>query len=1477
MDNIRKSLIVVTVLTFFYGLYYWGIPALINIEKRMPVIEEKIHQQTGYKISVKDPYIKMGHTPAIWFMAENAALLNDDGSKAVNLEHSAIKIHLLPLLTGKIHIGNFSSDKIDINLTYTQNSKLQLGQYPLENLSDPKLTLTKAYFRIGNYKVNLNDLKQNKKILLDGSYLTIDEFKNNKRIKLSTFAKLMVGKKASEIMADVDVKLPINKITEDQFKVNGRITNLNLADFSEYAKALPDSKIKSLSGIVNMVADTSVKENKHKNIFSNLTIDNLGIMQQKEARSIYCKNKINIKMDVDTIKNGINIRNMKILSKGINITINGKATKLDAKTPYIDLKTAIDKSRTESFIPLLPGAENLLEEVNFYALKNNFFYGDINGNINIKGRADTPDVTGKILVSNGYLNNPLPNNTPKASIKLAFNGQKMLMDVKVPASHKETVLVNGDVELYGNKNADLYIKSTPEINLKIAQTILNPLHEILKFDLGPVPIMDLRGIGNIDLHVTGNRKNPHAWGEFNFKNTTASFLDIHNMVLKNGAGKLIFNDENTYFHTTSAALNGRPVSVDGECTLKGVLDFNVTSKQQDLGDLIKIIKTSPMLADLQKLIKPVSSAKGLSDFTVSLTGNITDVNDVVFNKNIFAKGSIVLFSNSLTAQGITLNNLSGRINFENLDSNLNLKSNLGNSIVTIKGQINDKTADIKIFSDKFVLKDGLNLLKLKLPMQDNIGRIHSSFTANYKGSVNNINPAGIDLQGKIYAAKGQSFSVNNASFSIKNSNFKTSVISGFFKGSPYSVHINASNILTDKQSVNGNFQIKNFNLSNLNEFNKHFKSELNNISNFNGTVNLNCYIKNNGVYTDTALNNISFVYNPLKIKIRILSGQLQLRKNILSINKLNSLAGEMPVFIDGKVYNIDSKPVLGLYINAKPSQEFVDQIFNNKAVYPIKLKGDINCSSTISGPLNAIRNKTLLKLAEGASIYYMGATLGGSPNIENQASNAVNITIDNTIYPNGILINNLNYDKLVQSQNNKLYTKRQLNASGSIGFLADNDIKFNNFKVKTLQPTDAKIFNIIFRKPLMKQGIFTSDITINGKASAPVIFGKLNITSIDMPLFDATIKDIALDFKRDKIYLNSKGVVLTNNLNISAIMKNNPHPPLIFEEIKVNLEDLDLNKIAATFRDYEADSSRNPATLSNNASMPDISQIIIRKADIIADKIKIKNLTASDFSSRITLDSKKILEVPDFKFSMANGEVKGNINYNFNDNIVKLAMDIKNANAQIIAETLFDLKGQIFGSLTGNINLSCKGQSHDACMSTLNGNGSFNVEDGRMPKLGSLEYLLKAGNLVKGGITGLSINGIIDLITPYKTGDFDSISGNIHIVNGIADNIQIYSAGQDLNMFMRGSYNFTNLIADMQIFGALTKNFSTLFGKIGNASLNTLFNTIPGINVSEAPSVITEDIKKIPNVEHNASRMFTVDIYGDINGDNYVRSFRWIK
>ena len=223
-------------------------------------------------------------------------------------------------------------------------------------------------------------------------------------------------------------------------------------------------------------------------------------------------------------------------------------------------------------------------------------------------------------------------------------------------------------------------------------------------------------------------------------------------------------------------------------------------------------------------------------------------------------------------------------------------------------------------------------------------------------------------------------------------------------------------------------------------------------------------------------------------------------------------------------------------------------------------------------------------------------------------------------------------------------------------------------------------------------------------------------------------------------------------------------------------------------------------------------------------------------------------------------------------------MSIKNADAEIISENFFDMPGQMYGIVTGNLKASCTGSNSVDCLNTLSGEGSFKVKDGRMPKLGSLEYLLKAANLVTGGITGVSVNGIIDLITPLKTGDFSQISGNVKVQNGIAHDINVYSEGKELNMYMTGSYDLASLVADMEVYGSLSKNFSTLLGKIGNASLNRLLNRIPGININEINPVSTSNIYKIPNFnKENAVRVFKAEIYGDINGSNYVKSFKWIK
>ena len=206
------------------------------------------------------------------------------------------------------------------------------------------------------------------------------------------------------------------------------------------------------------------------------------------------------------------------------------------------------------------------------------------GNLEIKGDMPEPSVNGNILSTEGYLVKPIPNGTPKATVKLKFKGDKTELDATVPASTTQTVFVKGDINLYKDRSADLKITSTNNVDLKTAQNVLNPLHGILRFDLGPVPIMDIKGKGNIDLHVVGTVKNPHAWGVFNFNNTTASFLDIHNMTLTNGKGSLTFDDQNTHLkpkpplYTDSRFLSTEPA----HCLELLILKYQVLTRIQQI-------------------------------------------------------------------------------------------------------------------------------------------------------------------------------------------------------------------------------------------------------------------------------------------------------------------------------------------------------------------------------------------------------------------------------------------------------------------------------------------------------------------------------------------------------------------------------------------------------------------------------------------------------------------------------------------------------------------------------------------------------------------------------------------------------------------------------------------------------------------------------------------------------------------------------
>ena len=361
-------------------------------------------------------------------------------------------------------------------------------------------------------------------------------------------------------------------------------------------------------------------------------------------------------------------------------------------------------------------------------------------------------------------------------------------------------------------------------------------------------------------------------------------------------------------------------------------------------------------------------------------------------------------------------------------------------------------------------------------------------------------------------------------------------------------------------------------------------------------------------------------------------------------------------------------------------------------------------------------------------------------------------------------------------------------------------------------------------------------------------------------------------FKDKTIDLYSKGEVLGNDISVEAVLKNKLTTPYFVEKANLYTKLLDLNYITEKLKLSQVENFQTFDTFEGLS----LSSLVVKDINMYADTIHLRNIVATDFESKASLNEKQVVDVSHFKFNIASGILNGAFNYNLNNNHTGLVLKAKDINANDLTYALFDLNNQLYGDLTGDIKLSCVGS--DNCMKTLNGKTTFNVINGRIPKLGSLEYLLKAGNLLKGGLTSLSINSVIDIITPLKTGDFSSIYGTIDIKDGIANDIEIATRGKDLSLFISGSYNFSSANAEMEVLGMLSKKISTMFGPLGNLSLNTLFNAIPGIDLSGNTKILSK-INKIPGIElsNKAYRKFIAEIKGNINGDNYVTSFRWIN
>lgn len=1485
MNNILKFFIIslIAIIVGVEALFLAVLPSFVNSSFEKKEFVSLVKEKSGLLLSYDNIRLKT-YPNFVAKISADKVLLSDDKNEIAKLKSLETKVFLPSLLLKKLTLKTFLANDFSVTIVRKKDNKLYLGEYKIPVNFDVKKDVN---FDLDNLNVKdsvfvFDDKVVNQKI--KGKISKADLlYKHNKKLKLILDSEIFVNNK-SKTLINVDVNTALdssNCLKPYDENCYLKIQNLDLSDYKNYISYF-DNQVKNVSGVIN----TLVECDSHDSYVLTSSVKNLKIDMQNPLDSIKSNADVNLESVISFKNNNLLLQKTSVFSKDWKIDISGQIKDYAKNNPHFDLVTDVVSANINSLYWLSPSFKddpfNVMQKFKKYGA-----WGIANGKLEIKGSVEKPEIYGNLTLSDVYIvkNNPI---VPHCKVLAEFLKDKVKVSTRVFTGYGEYVDVNGTAVMKPYGEGDFEIVSSPNVDLGTAEYMLVPIHEVVGFDLGPVPYMTIKGKGNIKLKTTGTILDGNAYGQFNFKNTTATLQGL-NTVLENVDGSLDFAGRDMHFYTKNAFVKKQKVKVDGKANLNGNIDFDITSSDIDIKDLFEILQTSSILEKQKKIADPVKSVKGKSKIALNLKGKVKDYGEILKENKLSFKGNIELINCEGVIKFVPVGakNLKGKIDFKNADWKTVLNGKVGTSSITINGQS---------VSGKTHVKAGANALKtdevssiflkdmfgVNVPIKtDSLMSFNAEYnSANDKFDVNKIKAKGYFIPSKKQSAEEKLniqsgyFNLNNGDVSFKNFNAK-------MLGSVVNADGKIRDVFTDKPNVNGKFNIRELDISVLNYLKNstlvpsYISEILKAYENYKGTANIALTAKNNFVKGSVDLRDVKFNHGYFKTPVIIDRGSVVLDGQKAFLRSVVAQIDDTPVFLNFSLYDLDKNAQVNGYFTTKISEQFVNKYINTRLSYPIKTKGDITLTSDVRGSLNKLRIHPKIKLEKGADIYYMGANLGDD-NEDREIEADINIE-DNNLY----VINNLKYIRYMTSQNASSYPLPIIVANGAIK--ADkNNIFVKNLNVETLNKANIKIFNVLFKKSVLKKGLFNCKLNIKGDINNPVIRGFIDMNNLDMPLYDTVVKNILVKFNEKNIELKTNGEILNSDFTVSADVVNSFKPPFVVNSLDIKSHKLKMDSLI----DYitSIPTPNTALTIKENTSsskLPlNISDFRIKKGTLLAQEVSIHNLNADKLNSEFMLGDDLVLQIPKLEFGVTTGQMTGSASYEFNKGKIKTNVSAYNVDSNKVASSFFDFKDQIYGSANGNIVITTSGSTEEERIKNMSGYVYFEIADGKMPKLGSVEYLLKAGNFIKSGITGASINNFIDLIAPIKTGYFDSIKGNFALKNGVAQNIEVFSKGDNLNIYINGEYDLLQQYANMRVYGRLTRRANNILGKIGNVSFNTLLSQIPGFKLDNKDKMkIIRELNKIPGVELSDQqyRIFTVKIDGKIDEDKYVRNFRWIE
>lgn len=1420
------------------------------------LIENQIFKLMGLKLELIEPHSYFDYK---FNLNTKAKAINIyDSKKEINfitIQNPDISLKPLGFLFKKAYFKRINADRIIINTTRDSSGKIDIlalfDNEFLKKIENNNIKITKLNSKIKNIIFNFDnnyEIKNNIKFTFKDTNINISKkdkiFIINQKGTVET--NISNNKQTADFSIDINSKYQTKNFIFSDLDANISFKNINLFIFNDLAKKYLSKDIAILNGTAQLDIRTQDKEKNIQKLVLSIKNPTLTLKNNKIIAPF--KDTIEINALFSLNKNKFTIDNATTKSKDLLINLKGEILKPFSKKPDTNLNIEISNTQLNNLIYFIPDNAIFYRPKGIPTLKNSNFFANLNGNLKIK--TFPLDITGDLKAQNVYIPK-YPKAYRQNDVNAKFMGDKVRIYTRVYTPDNEYVTINGisnlDNSLWGNYS----IKSTSKVDLKFAQLYLVPIQQIIGFNIGPVPIMDISGYGNINIDTKGTLSDAQIFGEFNAYNASAKIEGL-DAKLENAKCKLFFNDRKLIIKEVKGKLDGADFTLNGTGNTKGEVELNSNIKNANADKILKTLKNSIISKPYTALIDNIKNAQGNIDLIIQLNGLIKDFENAEFFEALSPKIFVEFNDNKITFKnGLYIEKLQGK-----LDS-------LTNKIFA-QGTFNIQNSK---FSFMFNTKESLALIsknkKSNVNLELNSNRImFSDITSMLKKSdfenekikkiVSQIND--IDFSSKLCLK-------SSGEISIDDINFKK------FKHNGYLVGLN--------DNKNKNFKFTSGIIKIIND-----KIIFENLSAKikEGSIKIKGSILNitqNKPYNDIAVNinnldfeNINKLLPNIKISKGIIkNGTIILKGNDVKLNSLSLNWDSTPIFLNAKIKNIYELPYIDSDFSTIIDEISSDNIINPHLISPLKIIGEVPIKGSLKGNQNNYTFDFSATIPKNSDISYNGANIGDI-NYKREFSGKISIA------DNIATLSNLKLVKFIANQNNKVNPITAFKVNGQV-IQKNNNISYNDLKVITYSPVNVRILNLLFKKSILKKGNFDCNINLSGDIKLPDISGKISLYDLDIPLYSTQINNIKINISKKFI----DGEILAKNkqsdmkLNFHAL--NKLEPPYTIKDVILSSNKLEILKLIDTL---------TPANQKTDIKLK--SDISIKPNDIIIEKGNF-NIKEANYN-KITINNLKgnlnykngLINLSDVIFDIAQGKINAYGKYDLNSTKLKLSAKMEDCDSNILSRDFLGLQNQIYGKMNGNIELSTKALNTMQAIQNIESKIDFSINNGKMPKLGSLEYLLRAGNLFKNGLLGLSLNNIIEVLTPYKTGEFEKITGNLSISKGEIDRLNILSKGKNLSLLLEGNYSILESFADIKIYGKLSQNISNALGALGNASISQFVDIITQVkrNKYENNSELQEKLDKIPSIEIEdpKPRYFKVKVLGDINKDNYIKSFNWL-